>query len=108
MKNTSYIIQPPNYPLFFYKMYPQKLIGELILWAQREHEARLRYCAERGYFKELKRLNEDYSFIRVLSEIDGYVRICAALGNRGWDRLTGRQRVYIRRAYEIKNMLRHH
>jgi hypothetical protein len=88
-----------------FRFFTARLVRELIAWAKNEHRARLRWCAERGYFRELKRLNEDYSPIRVLAEIEEYRQICANISQKGWDSLTGRERVFIRRAFEMRNLL---
>lgn len=103
MRN-AYIIQPPSVPMFLYKNHPSNL-RNLIEWAKKEHNARLRYCAEHGYFRELKRLNEDYSYLRVLAEIKGFRKICATISQNAWNELSGRDRVSIRRAYEFRELL---
>ena len=102
---TQYITPPPNVPVFLYKTHPFAL-RHLIEWAKAEHQERLQYCAERGYYRELKRLNDDYSPIRVLAEMDGLGKICAKITQKTWDKLTFRERVFIRRAYEMRNLLR--
>lgn len=103
---SPFIIPPPNYPMFMYKFFTSRLVKELIQWAKDEHLARLRYCAEHGYMRELKRLNEDYSPMRVLSELGNFGQICVSLSKKGWNDLTGRERVFIRRSFELKRLLR--
>jgi hypothetical protein len=103
--NSQYIVPPPVMPNYFYKHYPLLAFRKLIEWAKTEHHARLRYCAERGYFKGVKHLNEDYSPMRVLAEVEGFRRMCAMISQEGWNKLSGRERVFLRRAYEMREML---
>lgn len=102
---TQYIVPPPSLPTFMYKHYALSSLQSLIEWAKSEHQARLVYCAENGYWREFKRLNEDYSPIRVLAEVKGFRKICAALTQDGYNQLSGRERVFIRRAYEMREIL---
>ena len=103
----QYVVNPPNIPMFIHKNYPQQTLPKLIQWAEKEFDARLKYCAENGYWYELKRLNEEYSPMRILAEMSGFRKICAYLQNnqRGWNELTGRQRVFVRRSYELRDLL---
>jgi hypothetical protein len=105
MSNSSYLIPPPNVPIFLYKFHSNSL-RKLIEWAKAEHRARLIWCAENGYYKELKRLNEDYSPMRVLAELTEYHKICATITKTIWNSLSGRERVFLRRAYEVRDLLR--
>jgi hypothetical protein len=65
----------------------------------------LKYCATHGYWKTLKYLNEEYSPVRLLAEIHGFRRMCANIDQNTWNKLTGRQRVFIRRAFELRELL---
>src|SRR5215207_5038969 len=105
--SSQYLVQPPSIPMFLYKFYPAVTLRKLIEWSKQEHLARLRYCAENGYYKELKRLNEDYSPMMVLAELNGFRKIASRVVQnvRGWNELSGRERVFVRRAYEIRNFL---
>jgi len=103
----QYITNPPNLPAFLYKHRPEYTLPKLIAWAKQEFDDRLRYCAENGYWYELKRLNDEYSPMRVLAEMSGFRRICANVVNNqaGWNKLSGRDRVFIRRSYELRDLL---
>lgn len=106
MNSTSYIIPPPtNLPFFLFKRRGSNL-HNLIEWAKQEHYARLRFCAEHGYWKELKRLNEDYSPIRVLSEVRTLRKICANITVEAWNELTRKEREFVTSAYEMWTLLR--
>lgn len=104
MNGSQYIISPPDLPTFLYKSNASALKG-LISWATKEHRKRLAYCARRGYFREWKRLHEDYSPVRVLAEMEGFHKICSLITEDVWNELSARERVFIRRAYELRGML---
>lgn len=103
----QYITPPPDLPMFVHKHYPEKTLPQLIVWAQREFQDRLIHCAERGYFRTLKYLNEEYSPIRILAEMSGFRKICSYLINneKGWNKMTVRERRFIRSAYELRDLL---
>lgn len=103
MSTSEYIIPPPNVPLFLFNR--SSVLRKMIEWAKKEHAARIQFCADRGYYRELKRLNEDYSPKRVLAEVSGFRRICAQITDTVWNELTSRERVFIRRSFEIRRLL---
>lgn len=104
MNNTQFITPPPDIPLFVYKRSASALV-ELIKWANKEWIDRVKYCAHHGYLKEHTRLTKDYSPIRILAEIPGYRKICANVSQSSWDGLNSRQRSFIRRALELRDLL---
>ncbi len=103
----QFMTAPPNIPLYLYKHRPDYTLPRLIEWAKQELEDRINYCAKRGYLKEYLILTKEYSAMRVLAEMSGFRRICAnAVQNEdGWNRMTGRERVFIRRSYELRDLL---
>jgi hypothetical protein len=101
---ASYITPPPDIPYFMFKRYASSF-ERMIKWAEKEFQDRLRYCAEHGYWRTLKYLNEEYSPVRLLAEIHGFRRMCANIDQNTWNKLTGRQRVFIRRAFELRELL---
>jgi hypothetical protein len=103
--SNNYINPPPDIPLFMYKHYPKVAVAHLIQWAKKEHSDRLIYCAEHGYWRELKRLNEGYSPMIVLSELKEFRKIIIPIVKGGWDKLSMRERAFIRRAYEARELL---
>ena len=105
--STQYVINPPSVPEFLYKSYSNVWL-DLIEWAKQERKARLKYLSEHGYYKEYKRFLENDSPIKILAELTGYRKLCFFLTqNEGlWNRFTGRQRVFIRRAYELRDILK--
>lgn len=103
---SSYITPPPDYPKFIVKKYGYGPMIDLIKWAKKEHLDRLKFCAKHGYVREWTRLHNDYSPIRVLAEYKGLREICASITEEAWNKLTMRERVFIRRAYEMMELLR--
>lgn len=101
---ASYITQPPNIPYFLYKHH-STAITQMIAWAEKEFQDRLIYCAEHGYWRTLKYLNEEYSPIRILAEAHGFRKICSMINQTAWNKLTGRQRVFVRKAFELREIL---
>jgi hypothetical protein len=104
MNGSQYITPPPDLPPFVYKRSATSLKG-LISWATKEHRERLKYCAKRGYFREWTRLHNDYSPMRVLAEMDGLRKVLSMITQEVWDQLTMRERVFIRRAFELRGLL---
>ena len=104
---NQYIIPPPDLPMFLHKNRPEYTLPQLITWANKEHRSRLRYCAKNGYYREWKRLNDDYSPIRVLAEMGGFRKICSYLINNldGWNRLSRQERKFIESAYRLRDLL---
>ena len=101
---ASYVTQPPNIPYFMFKSY-SSAFEQMIAWANKEFQDRIRYCAERGYWRTLKYLNEEYSPYRLLAEVHGFRRMCSKIDQNTWDKLPGRHRVFIRRAFELREIL---
>ncbi len=103
--NSQYVIPPPNIPEFMYKSYTNVWL-DLIEWAKQERKARLIYLSKNGYYKEYKKFLENDSPIKILAELSGYRRFCALLNQGVWDTFTGRQRVFLRRALELRDFLK--
>lgn len=101
---ASYITPPPNIPYFLFKRYSSSL-EQMIKWAEKEFQDRLRYCAEHGYWRSLKYLNEEYSPIRILAEAHGFRKMCSMITPTSWNKLSGRHRVFIRKAFELRDIL---
>jgi len=104
MRNTQYCIQPPTFPMFMFK-HNQSVWNKLVQWSKDEFQARLVYLSEHGYWRELKKMNEEYSPIRILAELHGYRRMCANMTQELYDSFSGRERVFIRRAFELRDLL---
>lgn len=101
---VEYVIQPPDIPEFIYKRNVQAW-RNLIDWSRKEFQARLIHLSEHGYWRELKRMNQNYSPYRILAEMSGYRKLCSLITQEMWEGLSGRERVHIRRAFELRDIL---
>lgn len=101
--DVQYFVKPPSVPIFLSGRVTY--LRRLMQWAKEEHSRWLQMSIRRGYFETVKYLNEEYSPVRLLAEIQGFRRICARITQRDWDNLTGRERVFIRRAFELRELL---
>lgn len=101
---SQYVIQPPSFPDFIFKRWVSPY-RKLMAWAKEEYNARLEYCASRGYFKQHAYLTRNSSPIRILAEVSGYRRFCSLITQEVWDQFTPRERVFIRRAFEMRDFL---
>ena len=110
MKNkyeARYYNAPPDLPDFFYKnpRYAGNAITQIIKWAEKEYNDALRLLAKRKMWKSLRQMSNEYSGIRILAEFPEFMRIAALITQEAWNQLTGRQRVFLRRAFELHTML---
>lgn len=102
---SQYVLAPPDVPRFFYGSYESSW-RDLIYWAKREHIARLRYLAERGYVKEFRQFQREWSPIRILAELPGFRRFCALLTDRVWKRLLREEREFIISCAKLRDLLK--
>lgn len=100
---VTYIVQPPSVP-FFLITRPTHL-HNLIQWAKDEHRRWLIRCADNGYFRYLKVLNEEYSPIRFLAEMHEFRRICAKITEREWNQLSRADRKFLTSAFTLRDIL---
>lgn len=103
MNRIQYIQSPPDIPFFLTSRAGN--LQALIQWAKDEHQRWIMRCTEDGYYRYLKVLNEEYSPIRFLAEMPQFRRICANITQHEWNKLSGRERVFLRRAYELRDIL---
>lgn len=81
---------------------------DLIAWAKKEYYDGLRLYAKRREFATVRLLATNYSPMRILAEMQGFRHIVALLVKDAaiYNSLSGRDRVFIRRAYEMYEKLR--
>ena len=112
--NAQYYTPPPtSNPDFIYRIYPNSIVRDvrkLIEWSQKEYNDALRCFARRGEFNTVRSLTQNYSPMRLLAEMRGFRKMVAFLvaDPRLYNSLTGRERVFVRRAYEIYETLTVH
>lgn len=103
--SSQYVIQPPSFPDFLFKTHVQPF-EELIEWSKREYQARLIYCAEHGYWKTLKYINEEYSPYRILAELHGFRRYVSYLSsNARWATARKYTHRFVAKAFSLREHL---
>ncbi len=100
---VHYISPPPSVPPFLSGRVSH--LRNLIRWSKDEHQRWIIRCTENGYYRYLKVLNEEYSPIRFLAEMPGFRNVCAQITQNDWNTLSGRERKYIRAAFELRDQL---
>lgn len=106
--NTSaryFTLPPTNVPEFFFRHYVWTW-RNLIAWSVKEYDDALILFSKRGAMKTVKYLSKEYSAMRVLAEMPGFRRMIANITQDVWDKFDMRERVFIRRAWEIYELLR--
>jgi len=104
-RSSQYVIQPPDFPDFILKSYIQPF-EELIDWSKKEYQARLIYCAENGYWRELKYINEEYSPYRILAELTGFRRYVSYLShNARWVSARKSTQRFISKSFALRELL---
>lgn len=107
MTTARYYTPPPNnQPDFICKHYGSRVARDLIKWAREEYDMALKLFTKRGAWKTVDYLTKEYSAMRVLSEMPNFRHIVSLITEDEYNRLSGRERVFIRRAYEIYEALR--
>ena len=102
---SQYVIQPPEYPEYLFKCYVQPM-EELIEWSKKEYQARLIYCAENGYWRELKYINEEYSPYRILAELHGFRKYVSYLSkNAQWAVARKYTHRFVSKAFSLREHL---
>ena len=101
---ARYFNAPPDVPKFMYKYSPMAVI-QLIEWANKEYNDALRKFAKRKSWKTVQHLASEYSGMRILAEFPEFRKIASLITQEVWNQLTGRQRVFLRRAFEINSAL---
>lgn len=109
MTSARYFTAPPNdLPDFICKRYGSQVAKDLISWASKEYDDALKLFTKRGAWKTVNHLYREYSAMRILAEMPDFKRIVSLMVSdvNEWNKLDGRERVFIRRAYELYEALR--
>jgi hypothetical protein len=102
-------VNPPtlgNIPAFLKKRFFVKYIRQLIKWAWSEYETGLQYLTEHASSKAIRFFIDEYSAMRVLAESEAFREAIEYIDNNNYGQLTARERVFVRRAYELYTSLR--
>lgn len=102
---------PIGNPDFIYRRYSQAIVDDtkrMIEWSKKEYNDALRMFAKRGQFDTVRSLSQNYSPMRLLAEAHGFKKMIAFLvqDTEAFNRLSWRDRIFVRRAWEIHEMLR--
>lgn len=106
--NTQYITPPPPFarlPKFIYKWYPQKVLGDLMRWADNEYNARIKWANEHD-LALAQILYKEWSGMRILAMMEGFRWICAQLDEDTHRKIDRRTYKFIRKSYEMYELLR--
>lgn len=99
-----YYTNPPtqgNIPAFLKKAYLGWHMKKLIRWANREYSTGLNYLTKHASIKTVQFFMEEVSAMRVLAESEPFREMLEFLNETNYNQLEPRERVFIRRAYEL-------
>ncbi len=110
--SRRYYINPPvmpnQLPAFIARSYvmdvPSK-VSELIKWSKAEYTKAVVEATRHKALKFVTFLHKEYSAIRILAESEGFMDLINLLNEENYNQLSGRERVFIRRAYEMHKAL---
>jgi hypothetical protein len=80
-------------------------ITELIAWSKAEYNRAVVDANRRKSVRVIMFLQREYSALRILAECEGFIDIIHMLNDENYNALSGRDRVFLRRAYEIYKSL---
>ena len=108
---SAYYTAPPRVNPFYPFLWKHKLaqhMEALVVWADQEYLYAVKQSVKYGHPRTIKILADEWSGFRVLSQMDGFRKLCAALhaDPDQWNMLKPRTRKFIRKAYEIYELLR--
>lgn len=102
--SRRYYTPPPtqgNIPAFLKKAYVVKYVRELIKWSWNEYETGLQYLTGHASSRAIQFFVNEYSAMRVLAESEAFCEVLQYLDKGNYNQLSGRERVFIRRSYEL-------
>ena len=102
--SRKYYTPPPtqeDIPNFLKKAYLSKYMKELISWAKLEYNTGLNYLTKHASIKTVQFFMEEVSAMRVLAESEAFRDVLEYLNESNYNQLSGREKVFIRRTYEL-------
>lgn len=102
--SRRYYTPPPtqgDIPAFLKKAYVIRYVRELIKWSWDEYETGLQYLTKHASTRAIRFFINEYSAMRVLAESEAFREVLEYLNKDNYNQLSGRERVFIRRAYEL-------
>lgn len=108
MSRRYYTTPPtrPNVPEFVYKRYAiSSHVQDLIQWSIKEYDKGLRQLSRHASPATIRFFIQEYSPMRVLAESEGFRDTVTLLDMESYNRLNYRERVFVRRAWELYKSL---
>lgn len=102
--NRKYYIPPPvlgNIPSFLKKAYLAEYMRQLIQWSKLEYTAGMNYLNKHASMKTILYFQQNVSAMRVLAESGLFKEVMDYLNENNFNQLNARERVFIRRTYEL-------
>lgn len=106
---SAYYINPPHRSMVYIFLWKHKLaqhMEALVEWADKEYFYALQQAAQHKRWGTHRTLTSEWSGFRVLSQMEGFRKLCANLDDEQWNKLKPRTRKFIRKAYEMYELLR--
>lgn len=104
-----YFNPPPatDLPAFMYKgHYGVSFYESLVEWADKEYLTAIDIAVKKDKLTQARILYNEWSGMRVLSELDHFRWLIAKIDEDTWNRMSRRTRRFIRKAYELYELLR--
>ena len=93
---------PQDVPVFIFRNYSvSNHVKEMIQWAAKEYRLAYQHLSRHARPSTLQFFLEEYSPMRVLAESEGFRDLLKMLDERNYNQLSLRERVFLRRAYEL-------
>ncbi len=108
--SRRYYHQPPtvkqDVPAYIAQHYGvTEHVEKMIKWARYEYELALFTLSQRASPKTIQFFLNEYSAVRVLAESEGFQEMVKNISERDYNKLSFRDRVFLRRAWELFQIL---
>ena len=105
---SAYYVSPPkpNYLTYLTPKMASRFYLKLAEWADLEYATALRGAISRGKMGTIRCLSDEWSGMRVLSQLEGFRMMCAKIDEETWNLLDRKTRKFITKSYEIYELLR--
>lgn len=101
-------VTPDKLPAFLRSKYYDvpSSVKKLIQWSKMEYNKMVVEASKRRLsIRAVQYLHEEYSAIRVMAEMEGFRDLLAMVNEDNYNQLDGRDRVFLRKAYEMYRLL---
>jgi hypothetical protein len=90
-----------NIPAFLKKAYLADYMRDLIQWAKQEYTVGMNYLNKHASPRTIMYFQHNVSAMRVLAENEAFREVVELLNEQNYNQLSHRERVFIRRTYEL-------